>query len=52
MDNGERIEDGILCESAVITVWQYIAEYMDNGERIEGGILCENEVINVWQLIA
>jgi hypothetical protein len=41
-----------LCESAVITVWQHIAECMDNGERIEGGILCDSPVITVWQHIA
>jgi hypothetical protein len=47
MDNGERIEIGILCESEVITVCQHIADCLDNGERIEGGILCESEVITL-----
>jgi hypothetical protein len=47
MENVERIEGGILCESAVINVWQYIAEYMYKGERIERGKLCESGVINI-----
>jgi hypothetical protein len=32
MDDGKRIEGGILCESGVITVWQDIADSMDKGE--------------------
>jgi hypothetical protein len=47
MDNGERIEGGILCESEVNTVLQDIGDCLDNGERIECGILCESAVITV-----
>jgi hypothetical protein len=45
MDDGERIECGIICESAVIIFEQKIVEFMDNGERIEGGKFCESAVI-------
>jgi hypothetical protein len=47
MDNGEWIEGGILCESAIINVWQHIADTMDNGERIDWGKFCESAVITV-----